>query len=468
MSRPSLLGEVDRVVDKAAALAKVPRDLLEQIRQCNSVYRMSFPVRRDDGSIHVIQAWRAEHSQHKTPTKGGIRYGEMVTEEEVMALASLMTYKCAIVDVPFGGAKGGVRIDPRRYTVGELERITRRYTFELCRKGFIGPGVDVPAPDYGTGEREMAWIADTYAAVSSDKLDAMACVTGKPVSQGGIRGRRDATGRGVVYGIREACANAADMRWCGLEPGLAGKRVVVQGLGNVGLHAARILREAGALVVGLSEREGTVCDPHGLDPDAVARFRAETGSLVGFPGTAAPAEGWLDVDCDILVPAAIENVITKENVARVRARIVAEGANGPTTAAAHQALLERKVLVLPDVYLNAGGVTVSYFEWLKNLSHVRFGRLEKRYERHVHERMLRGVASATGARFRDGDIESMATGPDEEDLVRSGLEETMIRAWHEIREAAGRVPGDRDLRTAAMVIALEKVARSYEELGIFP
>jgi len=470
MSRhPSLLAEVDRLVDKAAALAKVPPDLLEQIRQCNSVYRMSFPVRRDDGTIQTVQAWRAEHSQHKTPTKGGIRYAEMVTEEEVMALAALMTYKCAVVDVPFGGAKGGVRIDPRRHSVGELQRITRRYAFELCRKGFIGPGVDVPAPDYGTGEREMAWIADTYAAVSSDKLDAMACVTGKPVSQGGIRGRKDATGRGVFFGIREACSNVEDMKWCGLSPGLSGKRVVVQGLGNVGFHAARILRDAGAVIVGLSEREGTLCDPRGLDPEAVARFRAETGSLAGFVGAEAmPSDGWLDIDCDILVPAAIENVITEDNVARVKARVIAEGANGPTTAAAHEALLARKVMVLPDVYLNAGGVTVSYFEWLKNLSHVRFGRVQKRYERHVHQRMLKGVATATGAKFGDADIEAMSSGPDEEDLVRSGLEETMIRAYHEIRDAVSRVPGDHDLRTAAMLIAIEKVARCYEELGIFP
>jgi len=371
--------------------------------------------------------------------------------------------------VPFGGAKGGVRIDPRRYSVGELERITRRYTFELVRKGFIGPGVDVPAPDYGTGEREMAWIADTYSAMSSDKLDALACVTGKPVPQGGIRGRREATGRGIFYGIREACSVPEDMKACGLETGIAGKRVVVQGLGNVGGHVAKFLYLGGAVIVGLGEREATLHDPNGLHPEAVTRFRAETGSLVGFPSaTVLPSEAALELDCDILVPAAIENVITERNVASVRARVIAEGANGPTTAGAHEALIQRNVLVLPDVYLNAGGVTVSYFEWLKNLAHVRFGRLEKRYERFVHERMLRGVATAAGSKLADGDIEALATGPDEEDLVRSGLEETMIRAYHEIRDASVRVPGNRDLRTAAMIIAIEKVARTYQQLGIFP
>src|ERR671918_1970186 len=230
--------EVNQYFDQAAAFTKHPAGLLDQIRGCNSVYRFDFPLRRDTGDIEVIRAWRVEHSHHKTPVKGGIRYAPEVYEEEVMALAALMTYKCAIVDVPFGGAKGGIRIEPKNYSLDELERITRRYAAELTKKGFLGPGVDVPAPDYGTGEREMAWIADTYATLSPGQLDALGCVTGKPVTQGGVRGRKEATGRGLYFALREAVSETGEMKRVGLPLGMDGKRVIVQGLGNVGYHAA--------------------------------------------------------------------------------------------------------------------------------------------------------------------------------------------------------------------------------------
>nr|WP_243663890.1 Glu/Leu/Phe/Val dehydrogenase dimerization domain-containing protein [Rhodothermus marinus] len=256
--------QVNRMFDRAAAYTKHPKGLLDQIKACNSVYRMEFPVKRDDGSIEVVRAYRAEHSHHKLPTKGGIRYAPNVNEDEVMALAALMTYKCAIVDVPFGGAKGGVKIDRRQYSEAELERITRRYTYELLKKNFIGPGVDVPAPDYGTGPREMAWILDTYNSFSSNPLEALACVTGKPVGQGGVRGRKEATGRGVFFGVREACSVEEDMKALGLQTGLGGKTVVVQGLGNVGYHAAKFLQEGGAVLVGLAEIEGAIYNPDGL------------------------------------------------------------------------------------------------------------------------------------------------------------------------------------------------------------
>jgi hypothetical protein len=225
----SFFEQVSRNFDRAARYTKHPQGLLDQIKNCNAVYRIMFPIRKDDGSVEVIHGWRAEHSHHKLPTKGGIRFSSSVNEDEVMALAALMTYKCAIVDVPFGGAKGGIKISAWKYSPGELERITRRYTAELIKKNFIGPGIDVPAPDYGSGSREMAWIADTYLALAPDKLDALACVTGKPVGQGGVRGRKEATGRGVYFGIREACSVAEDMKALGLTPGLAGKRVAVRG-----------------------------------------------------------------------------------------------------------------------------------------------------------------------------------------------------------------------------------------------
>jgi len=466
----SFLEQVDRNFDKAAALMDYSPALLGQIKICNAVYRMAFPVKMDDGSIQVVEGWRAEHSQHKLPTKGGIRYSLSVSEDEVMALAALMTYKCAVVDVPFGGAKGGICIDRAKYSDSELERITRRYAYELIRKNFIGPGIDVPAPDFGTGAREMAWIADTYMAVTSGELNALACVTGKPVGQGGIRGRTEATGRGVYFGIREACDVAEDMKTFGLTRGLAGKRVVVQGLGNVGYHAALFLEQGGAVLVGLAEREGAIHNPDGLDIDAVVAHRAETGSLLDFPGARnlAHSADALALPCDIVVPAALENVITAENAARIQARIVAEAANGPVTADAGEILGERGILVIPDTYLNAGGVTVSYFEWLKNLSHVRFGRMEKRFEEGAYRKLLNAVESVTGREFSTEEMSLFTRGAGEEDLVISGLEETMVLAYHEIRACMMRYRPKADLRTAAFITAIDKIVRSYADLGIFP
>jgi glutamate dehydrogenase (NAD(P)+) len=466
----SFLDQVNRSFDRAAALAGHDPHLITQIRECNSVYRLTFPLKRDDGSMEVIEAWRAEHSHHKLPTKGGIRYSLMASEDEVMALAALMTFKCAIVDVPFGGAKGGIRIDRRGYSAGELERITRRYTFELVKKLFIGPGVDVPAPDYGTGPTEMAWIVDTFKSLNGGELNAEACVTGKPVAQGGIRGRLEATGRGVYYGVREACGVEEDMQALGLSKGIEGKRVVLQGLGNVGYNAAQFLANDGALLVGLAEYEGAIADPGGLDLEAVVEHRRETGSILGFPGATdlpSSAEA-LVMDCDILVPAALENQITEENAGRIRARIVAEAANGPTSAAADQILLEKGVTILPDLYLNAGGVTVSYFEWLKNLSHVRFGRMQKRFDETAQRQLLSAVEQATGQAFSDQDISHFASGANEEDLVNSGLEETMVNAFHQVRDVQKSHGSDVDLRTAAFINAIDKIVVCYEELGIFP
>ena len=460
--------QVNRYFDKAAAHTRHPSGLLEQIKVCNSVYHITFPIKRDDGSIATIDAWRAQHSNHRMPTKGGIRFTPRANEDEVMALAALMTYKCALVDVPFGGAKGAVRIDREKYSPTEIERITRRYTYELIAKNFIGPGVDVPAPDYGTGPPEMAWILDTYMAMAPAQLDAAGCVTGKPVSQGGVRGRAEATGRGVYFGIREACSRSDDMKRLGLSSGLDGKRVVVQGLGNVGYHAAKFLQLGGAVLVGLAEREGAICSPRGLDVDDVVRHRQERGTILGYPGaTDLPDRRQaLELECDVLVPAALENQITEENAGRIRARIIAEGANGPVTASASEMLLARGVLIIPDLFLNAGGVTVSYFEWIKNLSHVRFGRMGKRFEEASNSRILRAVEQLTGRALEPSQFATVSAGAGEEDLVNSGLEETMSSAYAEISEIAGtrRV----DLRSAAFINAIDKVARAYAERGIFP
>jgi glutamate dehydrogenase (NAD(P)+) len=468
-NRSSFFDNVSIYFDQAASFTDYPKGLLDQIKVCNSVYSFKFPVRTRSG-YEVISGWRAQHSHHKLPVKGGIRYSEDANEDEVKALAALMTYKCAVIDVPFGGAKGAVKINPKNYTLAELEQITRRYTSELIKKNFIGPGVDVPAPDYGTGQREMSWIVDTYSAFHPGQIDALACVTGKPVSQGGVRGRLEATGRGVFFGLREVCSHSDDMKEVGLEKGLEGKRIVVQGLGNVGYNAAQFCQQGGAVIIAIAEYEGAIYNANGLDLDAVMKHRKDAGSLLNCPGATNlnVREEALELECDILIPAALENQITEENAGRVRARILAEAANGPTTAAAAEILRSKGVLIIPDIYLNAGGVTVSYFEWLKNLSHVRFGRMGKRFEQTSFEKLLRVVEESTGRRLSDAERKGVARGADEIDLVNSGLEESMAIAYNQIREvwkSDSRIPS---LRTAAFISAINKIAICYAELGIFP
>ena len=431
---------------------------------------MRFPVKMDDGSIEVIEAYRVQHSQHKSPCKGGIRFSEEVNQDEVMALASLMTYKCAIVNVPFGGAKGGIKINPRNHSPYELEKITRRYTSELVKKNFIGPGIDVPAPDYGTGEREMAWIVDTYASLRPGEIDAAGCVTGKPVTQGGVRGRREATGLGVFYGIREVCNMPEVMSKLGLTTGVEGKRVVVQGIGNVGYHTAKFFRENGAKIIAISEHDGAVFNPEGLHEDELIEFRKKTGSIVNFPGatTITNTTDALELDCDILIPAALENVINGDNAPRIKAKIIGEAANGPLTPDADEVFASKGVLVVPDMFLNAGGVTVSYFEWLKNLSHVRYGRLEKRFTENLNTNILGQMEFLSGKKVKKEHRDIITHGPDEVDLVYSGLEETMVTAVNEVMECWKQNPAIPDMRTAAYVVAINKVATSYAELGIFP
>jgi glutamate dehydrogenase (NAD(P)+) len=464
----SFFEDVLRYFDRAAAFTKYPKGLLDQIKFCNSVYRMKFPIRVKN-DIEVIVAYRVEHSQHKLPTKGGIRYSLAVTQDEVKALAALMTYKCAVVDVPFGGAKGGVRIDPKAYTEVELEHITRRYTAELVRKNFIGPGIDVPAPDYGTGSREMAWIADTYAAFNPG-IDSGACVTGKPISQGGIRGRTEATGRGVYFGVREALSNQNDMKQIGLTTGIEGKKVIIQGLGNVGYYTAKFFMEAGAVIIAISEYEGAIYSPKGLDIEEVFKHRKATGSILNFKGSKNLKKRSLalEMDCDILIPAALENQINSENAKRIKAKIIAEAANGPVTPEAEKVLQKKGTMIIPDLYLNAGGVTVSYFEWLKNLSHIRFGRMGKRYEERVNKVLVDSIETSLGKSLSDSAKRVIIHGAEEEDLVNSGLEETMVSAYNQIRDKWAENKKIPDLRTAAFVTSIDKIATSYMALGIFP
>ncbi|MFZ4427711.1 MAG: Glu/Leu/Phe/Val family dehydrogenase [Saprospiraceae bacterium] len=468
----SFFASVEHYFDKAAPLTGINPGLLDHIKSCNSVFRMNFPIKIGK-ELRVIEAYRVQHSHHRTPTKGGIRYSNHVNQDEVMALAALMTYKCALVDVPFGGAKGGVKINPWEYPVEVLEQVTRRYTFELIKHNMIGPAIDVPAPDYGTGAREMAWIYDTYRAFKGSDIDAAGCVTGKPVHQQGVRGREEATGRGVFYGIRECFSVAEDLKPLGLSPGLEGKTMVIQGLGNVGSFTGMIASEEGGVkIIGIGEVEGGIYKADGIDIREAIRIRKETGSLLNYPGaTIIPKEDRdkvLEIECDILVPAALESVITRHNADRIKAKVIAEAANGPISALAGDILNEKNILILPDMYLNAGGVTVSYFEWLKNLSHTRFGRMEKRFNQSQFEGMIKLVEEYTGKSINGQERAMIARGADEIDLVRSGLEETMITAYHAIRNTLKSNDKIQDMRTAAFVTAILKISNDYESLGIWP
>lgn len=469
-AEPNFYESVQLNFDRAAQFTNIPSGLLKQIKVCNSVYYMQFPVKIGK-DYQVIEAFRVQHSHHRLPTKGGIRFSQKVNQEEVMALASLMTYKCALVDVPFGGAKGGVKISPREYTPEQLQKITRRYTTELVRKNFIGPGIDVPAPDYGTGSREMAWIFDTYVTFKGGEIDAAGCVTGKPVAQNGIRGRDEATGRGVYYGIRELLNDRVLLKKYGIEPGTEGKTMAIQGLGNVGYHTGKIAQtEGGFKIISVAEYEGAIYSENGIDIDELVKHRKKTGSILDFPGATNldQRKKTLEVACDVLVPAALENQIHAENARKVKARIVAEAANGPVTATANDILLKKGVVIIPDMYLNAGGVTVSYFEWLKNLSHMRFGRMEKRFDQNTYLNLVNLIERQSGRSITQREKSIIARGADEIDLVRSGLEETMVTAYHQIREVMMRKPKVTDLRSAAFVNALGKVASDYMNMGIFP
>jgi glutamate dehydrogenase (NAD(P)+) len=465
---------VDRMFDRAAARLDLPPGLAEKIRVCNATYTVRFGVRLR-GEIRTFTGYRSVHSEHMEPVKGGIRYALSINQDEVEALAALMTYKCALVETPFGGSKGGLCIDPRAWEEHELEQITRRFAYELIKRDLIHPAQNVPAPDMGTGEREMAWIADQYARMNTTDINARACVTGKPPHAGGIQGRVEATGRGVQFALRAFFRHPEDAAKAGLSGGLEGKRVIVQGLGNVGFHAAKFLAEEdGARIIAVIERDGAVANPAGLDIAALrAWMDAHGGAVAGFPGGTFTAEGaaMLEAACDILIPAAQEGVIHRGNAGAIRAPLILEAANGPVTFAADEILRARGCVIIPDLYANAGGVTVSYFEWVKNLSHIRFGRMQRRAEE-ARSRLLveelerlsadQGLGWTLSADFKARFLE----GSDELALVRSGLDDTMRGAYQAMRALWHDGSGGEDLRMAAYMVAIGRVAQSYRSKGL--
>ncbi|MBW7056801.1 glutamate dehydrogenase [Paracoccus bogoriensis] len=473
VTKASFRDSVDRMFSHAASLMELAPGLEEKIRVCNSTYVVRFGVRLR-GQIHTFTGYRSVHSEHMEPVKGGIRYSLDVNQDEVEALAALMTYKCALVEVPFGGSKGGLCIDPRAWSEEELERITRRFTYELSRRNLISPSQNVPAPDMGTGEREMAWMADAYKRLHPDDINAKACVTGKPRSAGGIDGRVEATGRGVQYALREFFRHDDVMARAGLAGTLAGKRVIVQGLGNVGYHAAQFLSaEDKALVTCVIERDGVIRNPQGINIDALRGHIRATGGVRGFAGGDFSEDGLraLEDECDILIPAAVESVIDRDNAARLKCRLIIEAANGPVTADADEILRDKGVVIIPDMYANAGGVTVSYFEWVKNLSQISLGRLERRHEE-ARARMLveelERLSADTGLNWTlsKGFKESFLTGADELELVRSGLDDTMRTSFQKMKEVWVNNPRVTDMRTAAYVVAIRRISNVYNSLGL--
>jgi len=466
----SFKDSVNLSFDLARATLDIPDGMAEYIKNVNNVYQVRFPV-KIGREIETFIGWRAVHSDHKLPAKGGIRFAPHVNQNEVEALAALMSYKCALVDVPFGGSKGGLLIDPRQYDRPTMERITRRFAYELIQKDYIGPGTNVPAPDMGTGQREMAWMVNTYNSYRPGDINHLACVTGKPVSMGGIQGRVEATGRGVVFGLREFFRTESDVKSAGLEGGLEGKKVIVQGLGNVGYYTAKFLQEEdGAKIIGALEYNGAYMDPHGMNLEDVYRYKVAKKTLEGYQGAGKffpDSRPLLEAECDILIPAAMEGVIHQGNAARIQAKIIAEAANGPVTYAAEAILQKKGIVSIPDVYLNAGGVTVSYFEWIKNLSHIRFGRMQKRYEENKNEQLIQAI-EGSGHVVPKALKEQICQGSEEIDLVRSGLDDTMREAWQAIRARFLTNDDIHSYRIAAMAIAIEKIHNSYRTMGVYP
>ena len=464
----TFLESVDLCFNQAAKALDLPKGLARQIRTCNAICEMKFGVELE-GGYEIFTGWRATHSEHALPAKGGIRYAPFADQQEVEALAALMTYKCAIVNVPYAGSKGALKIDPKKYSIDELEHITRRFAQELDKRGFLGPGLNVPAPDMGTGQRMMSWIADEYQQLHPSDINARGCVTGKPVHFGGVAGRVEATGRGVQFGLQEFFRNPDDVSLAKLSGQLEGKKVIVQGLGNVGYHAAKFLQdEDGAKIIAILERDGAILNEDGLDVEAVFAHKQANGKVEGFPDAQFFQGGseLLEHPCDILIPAAMEGVINHENAARIDANVIAEAANGPVTYEADQILCEKGTFIIPDAYLNAGGVTVSYFEWLKNLSHVRFGRMDRRFVEAQGKKIVEAIESGIGKPLDEDSRSKLLEGPDEINLVRSGLEDTMCEAYGEIKEQFLNNEKIKDRRMAAYALAIRKIAAIYESMHL--
>jgi len=464
-NEPEFLEMVKTFFNNACkTLPEIPVYYVEVVKHCKSVVSFNFPLVRDNGSIESISGYRAHHSTHILPVKGGCRFSSHVDIDETQALATLMTLKCAVHNIPYGGAKGGVKVDPAKYSDRELLRITRRYTLELAKKNFIGPGIDVHAPDMGTNQWTMDCMKSTYTNLYGERdINAIGCVTGKSVNQGGIEGRSEGTGLGVFYGIREVCGNEDLCKSVGLTTGLKDKTFIVQGFGNVGYWSSVFLAGEGAKLIGVVEFNSAVYNPDGMDPVELNKYKMVHKTLHGFPGAKESIDedtsAFMEKQCDILIPAAVERSININNAPKLNCKIIAEAANGPTTAMAEEIIEKRNILIIPDLVLNAGGVTVSYFEWLKNLEHKQLGLLIRRFE-HKSKIDLYDLLSVC---YDKDEVEKLK-GPGERDLVYSGLEEIMCNTMAEVISKSFQKKVS--LRMAAYGIAINRVYLTYERTGI--
>jgi len=465
--KPTFLENVEMMVKDTIDRIKIDPDISKILKTCRSVIQLKFPV-KIKGEIKIFHGWRAVHSNHRLPVKGGLRYSTDVNQEEIEALASLMTFKCALVDVPFGGAKGGLLIDPKKYDEESLERITKKFARELIRRGYLSPARDVPAPDVGTSQREMGWILDAYKSSRPDDINHVACVTGKSVNHGGIKGRLEATGRGVCEALKEFFRHTDEVSKAKMDsPDLNDQKIIIQGLGNVGLHSAKSLFATGAKIIGIAEKDGAIFNKEGINIIELEEYKQGKKTILGFPNTKTidVSSDLLTYDCDILIPAALENVITLKNVDSIKAKIICEAANGPVSYRADRKLKDRGTVIIPDIYANAGGVTVSYFEWIRNISHIRMGRLHKRYEEDRGEVILKALEQISPNKLSQDITNKLVHGANEEDIIASGLEDTMRVSFQEMLEIKSAYNLD-DYRMAAYAIALKKIEKSYLELGI--
>jgi len=464
--KPTFLENVDMMVNDTITKINIDSNIAKILKTCRSVLQVKFPVKIKN-QIEIFHGWRAVHSTHRLPVKGGLRFSTNVNQEEVEALASLMTFKCAVVDVPFGGAKGGLLIDPKKYDEEALEKITKKFARELIRKGYLSPARDVPAPDMGTSQREMGWILDAYKSLRPDDINHAACVTGKSTDHGGIKGRLEATGRGVCEALKEFFRHSNELTKHSIDGTLSDQTIIIQGFGNVGINSAKALYDNGARIIGVAEREGGIFSEDGIDIYQLEKYQSEKQTILNFPNTQNVKNSidLLSYKCDILIPAALEGVITLNNADTIQAKIICEGANGPITYRANKKLLEKKKVIIPDIYANAGGVTVSYFEWIRNTSHIRMGRLNKRYEEDRGEAIIKAIQSISDKNIPKNLIKQLVHGANEEDIIASGLEDTMRTSFQDMLENKEKYDLD-SYRMSAYAVALKKIEKSYLELGI--
>jgi len=463
----SFKDNVNLHVDKSAKLLNFSDDLLEHLKSTHSLIKVNVGVVLD-GKINNFTGWRAVHSEHILPTKGGLRYLETVDQDDTEALASLVTYKCAIVNIPFGGAKGGLKINPKNYTMPQLREITKAFASKLINKGFISPALNVPAPDVGTSEREMEWILETYKTLKPDDINYRGCVTGKPLHRGGIAGRTEATGRGIEEVVREIFRHEDVVKEAGLKNELKDNEIIVQGFGNVGSNLAKHLyNRDNAKIIAIGEFDGYLYNKKGIDINALIEFY-KTNKTINNPKLGKfknnPSE-LLELDCDILIPAALENAITIDNVDKIKTKLIIEAANGPISFEADQKLFEKGVMIIPDIYVNAGGVVVSYFEWVKDISHIRFGRVEKRFQEQKILDIIDLIDKKTNTKTDFDTIKKIIHGADEEDLAFSGLEDSMRNAFIEIYNAKKQIK--KSFRESAYYVSLKKIRNFYTVEG-FP